>query len=279
MLKFRLLLPLQLGVTFALVSCGQTDSKGTDITDSAEPISENSGGCGMAVGNFETSIDVDGQTRTFVLSLPNNYDPEEPYPLILAWHGLGGNGTLAKAYFGLQGVASDEAIIVYPDALPRDADNGQTGWDLDPLGYDFIFFDALYSHLTSSLCVETSQVFSTGHSYGGYMSNQIGCYRADVSSAIAPVAGGGPWANCSTQIPVLLIHGSNDDVVELAQGQASLDKWLSTNTCTEAFASAEVSPCVRFEGCEAEVQWCEHTGEHEWPPFAAEAIWGFFTNQ
>jgi poly(3-hydroxybutyrate) depolymerase len=241
---------------------------------------EGSAGCGLGAEGIATELDVDGQTRSFELSLPPDYDPGKTYPLVFALHGLGGYGLLAKSYFGLQWSAASEAILVYPDALPLQLFGFQAGWELSPYGYDFDFFDALYAHLAASLCVDLDRVFATGHSFGGYMSNSLGCYRSEVLDAIAPVAGGPPaYGGCGAPIGVWLTHGSADATVVLSEGKSALARWRTTNGCSAESEDTSPSPCVAYKGCARELHWCEHTGGHEWPDFAPGAIWDFFASQ
>ena len=167
------------------------------------PVPGGSLGCGSGAPKLSTELSVSGETRTFVLDLPIGYNPNTPAPLLFAWHGLGGSGAIARGYFGFANVAGETAIIVYPNALPLADFGGEAGWDLSPFGYDFQFFDALYEHLVSTLCVDVGRVFSTGHSFGGYMSNSLGCYRGGRFDAIGPVAGGPPrFGPCDGQVAV-----------------------------------------------------------------------------
>jgi poly(3-hydroxybutyrate) depolymerase len=251
---------------------------GDDTTDGAG--GSGSSGCGQDPAAIATSLNVGGETREFELYLPPGYDADNPYPLIFAWHGRGGSGMLAQAYFGIQQQAGGDAIIVYPDGLPLQSMGGLTGWDLNPNGYDFDFFDALYQHITENTCVDVERVFSTGHSFGGYMSNSLGCYRGDIFNAIAPVAGGPPfWGGCDGAVAAWITHGTADDVVELSQGTMSRDTWAGANGCGSTTTPTDPSPCVAYEGCSRDTHWCEHPGMHEWPDFAAEAIWNFFSAQ
>lgn len=234
-----------------------------------------SSGCGGTVPEPWASIDVGGVERTFVLRPPTDYDPTHAYPLVFAWHGLGGSGSLAQRYFGIDGLGRADAIIVYPDALPLESQGGQAGWDLGFDGTDFAFFDALLATLETNYCIDRDRIFSTGHSFGGYMSNALGCGRGDVLRAIAPVAGGGPWQRtCAGQVDVWLTHGTADPTVGFEQGESSRDFWLEQNACATTTTPTEPSPCERYDGCE--VVWCPHDGEHEWPAFAGAAIWDFF---
>jgi poly(3-hydroxybutyrate) depolymerase len=236
-------------------------------------------------GEQNRTIQVGGVERTFVLSIPEGYDSAQPYPLVFAWHGLGGSGDLARLYFGVEDEADGAAIFVYPDGLPNEDD--QAAWDLAPDGGDVTFFDALLASLTAEYCVDAARVFSTGHSYGGYMTNRLGCSRGDVLRAVAPVAGGQPFgggssAECVGEVAAFLVHGTYDPTVEIEQGQAALSNYTSANGCLETSVPV-TSECVSYDGCSGDlaVTWCEHdTPEedaHNWPDFAAEGIWGFFS--
>lgn len=281
----------------AAATCGDdTDGGGSDATMGADTGVDTgadtgadtgvivdggvNGGCGQDPTGIATTLDVGGQPRSFVLYVPGDYDPNRAYPLIFAWHGLGGNGQLAQSYFGIQQHVGSDAIIVYPDALPLPDYGGDTGWELNPTGYDFDFFDALFDHLVDNLCVNVSRVFSTGHSFGGYMTNSLGCHRATVLRAIAPVSGGPPYyGSCEGAIAAWLTHGTADDVVLLSEGEAARNTWLATNGCETTSTSTDPDPCVAYDGCSQDVHWCQHSGGHEWPGLAAAAIWAFFEAQ
>jgi polyhydroxybutyrate depolymerase len=240
-----------------------------------------SAGCGSDPSAVTSTLDVDGQDRTFVLSLPDDYDADRPYPLIFAWHGLGGSAANVQNRFGFEEIRGSEAILVYPDALPLDSFQGRTGWALDPDDYDFDFFDALSAHLSADLCVDPSRIFSTGHSFGGFMSNSLGCHRGDVLNAIAPVAGGiaASVQMCDGALAVWSTHGSADTTVEISRGEEARDMWLGINGCDDTTGAVEPSPCAAYQGCERDIHWCEHTGRHGWPDFAGAAIWAFFMAQ
>jgi poly(3-hydroxybutyrate) depolymerase len=202
-----------------------------------------------------------------------------PLPLVFAWHGLGGSGQLARRYFAIEQAAAGAALFVYPDALPLAMFGNRTGWDLRPEGRDLPFFDALLDEVGKSSCVDLARVFSTGHSFGGYMTNTLGCQRSQVLRAIAPVAGGIGGGGCMPPaLPAWIAHASNDGVVPFAQGEGARDVWTHAAGCAATSHPTDPSPCVSFDGCRADapVTWCVHTGNHAWPPFAGEAIWRFF---
>jgi poly(3-hydroxybutyrate) depolymerase len=260
-------------------SSGTTGDESTTATTEATtgPPPNGTPGCGMDPSSVSSPIEVDGTDRTFILRLPSNYDPNTPTPLVFAWHGLGGSAAGAQLYFGIDAQIGDAAIIAYPDALPLESMGGSTGWELEESGRDVAFFDAMVDTLTEGLCIDSERIFSTGHSFGGYMSNTLGCFRSDVLRAIAPVAGGGPFGSCNGSVAAWLTHGEADSVVPLSQGEGSRDHWLSANGCQSTTEPTAPAGCEAYEGCgEDTVIWCPHPGGHEWPSFAPEAIWGFF---
>jgi poly(3-hydroxybutyrate) depolymerase len=238
---------------------------------------------GAATGVQNLQVIVAGQTRDFVLSVPTTYSAITKMPLIFAYHGLGGDGSLARQYFGIERAANNQAIFVYPTGLPN-AD-GDNIWTLSETGIDVQFFDTLLAEVKSKYCVDSSRVFSTGHSYGGLMTNALGCYRGSTLRAIAPVAGMPPFGNPKCQGPVAawIAHGDNDPTVDYTTGGvATRDLYIKLNTCssTDTPAPVEPSPCVAYSGCSDghPVHWCVHQNGHNWPSFGGTGIWAFFNS-
>lgn len=263
----------------ATSSQGGAGASGGGQGGSGQGGSAGSTGCHLTspTGVQALTIDVGGTERTFVLSVPDGYDPATPSPLVFAWHGLGGSGSGARSYFGLEQQAAGAAIFVYPDGLV--VEQGDTGWVLTVDGRDVAFYDALRAQLEAQYCVDTTRVFSTGHSFGGYMSNALGCARASELRAIAPVAGGGPWGACdTTPLSALVIHGSNDPTVDPSEGQGSLTWWRQQAGCSGESVATTPAGCVDYQGCTGvRVGFCTHEEGHSWPALAPEAVWGFFT--
>src|SRR5687767_7804243 len=128
-----------------LLGCGSSDeTDGASTTPSAPGAGASgtgasgsgaSGGASPSSGAGPTGIDengsitVGGEERSFVLSVPDGYDPETPTRLVFAWHGLGGDGALARLYFGVEQASGGAAIFVYPDGLVVQPQNAP-GWQL-----------------------------------------------------------------------------------------------------------------------------------------------------
>jgi polyhydroxybutyrate depolymerase len=272
---------------FALcTACGESGGGPSDGAPDGASAGPDAAACGAAsprLGVYTDTLEIAGDARTYLVSAPADYQPDQPYPLVFAWHGRTSNPEQARSYFGIEAAAADAAIVVYPAGLPVTGDPADTGWDLSATGIDVAFFDALLGRLSGEYCVDTARVFSTGHSFGGYLSNVLGCVRGDDLRAIAPVAGGGPYGGCSGSVAVWVAHGSTDSVVPIAEGQGSRDHWVGANGCGEPATPVEPSPCVAYPGCGEPVVWCEHDdtsfGGHGWPAFLPGGIWSFFAAQ
>ncbi|PCC67273.1 Poly(3-hydroxybutyrate) depolymerase [Nannocystis exedens] len=266
-----------------------TDEPLTTGTTTDEPPATSgppAGPCGQPppfTGVMAQTIEAAGVERDYDLVIPESYDPDTAYPLVFAWHGRGGNGELARLYFKVEEASAGQAIFVYPDGLPLPDMDNQTGWDLAGDGGDVALFDAILADVGARLCIDPARVFSTGHSFGGYMSNTLGCARGGTVRAIAPVAGGGPFGACTGQVAAWIVHGTGDTTVPLSQGEGARDHWLSTNSCGDTTTPVEPAPCVAYDDCASgfPVHWCQHDepdlGGHGWPAWAGPAIWSFFT--
>jgi len=236
-------------------------------------------GCGASPpssGRF--AIDVDGTNREYILTLPENYDPNLPYRLIFGWHPLGGSADqvateFGGGYYGLLSLAEDTAIFVSPEGIDE-------GW-ANPQGRDTTFLRAMLERFRSELCIDETRIFSTGFSYGGMMSFAIACEMGDVFRAIAPMSGA-LYSGCQdSDHPIAMMgwHGDVDTVVPLGDGESARDVILENSNCGTATVPTEPAPCVAYDGCDAEhpVIWCEFSGGHTPAPNSAQPIWDFFT--
>jgi predicted esterase len=243
-------------------------------------------GCGISdwLKTGRASIDVSGTMREYVLRVPDNYDTSRPHKLIFGFHARGGNATQVAGsgnndYYGLYARAGGSAIFVAPEGL-------DAGWR-NTDGRDIAFVRAMLTHFTSKLCFDQRKIFSVGFSFGGMMSDAIGCAMADVFRAIAPMAGGlpnaeHPYSGCDQvnmhPIAVWMAHGDNDTTVPLADGKAALDIFVKRAQCSAQTMPVTPSPCVSYQGClpDYPIHFCQFSGGHSVPSFASQAIWAFF---
>jgi len=270
---------------------------------SGAPLAAGSGGCGKAptLASGSHTIQSGGQNRTYILRVPNNYDNNRQYRLFVGLHWLGGTANDVDSggtdgynwsYYGLRRLAdtaNNGTIFVAPQG-------NSNGWG-NPNGQDVTFIDDLLRQLEGGLCVDTSQVFAGGFSYGGAMSYALACARPTVFRAVA-VYSGANLSGCSggTQ-PVAYIgmHGIRDNVLNISQGRGLRDTFVRNNGCTpqnppEPGQGSLTHIVTAYSGCRAgyPVVWAAFDGGHDpgprdgctcsgWQTWTSGEVWKFIT--
>ena len=231
-------------------------------------------GCGKAPGltNGSHTIQSSGQNRTYIMSIPSNYDKNHPYRLIFGLHWLngtadnvatGGSDGAVGAFYGQKQLFGNTTIYVAPQGL-------NNGWG-NTNGNDITLIDNILKLVESSLCIDTSLVFSMGWSYGGAMSYALACARPTVLRAIV-VYSGAPLSGCNggTQpVAYFGMHGIHDATLNISMGRQLRDKFVKNNGCTAASppeprqGSLTHSVFV-YSGCKPgyPVQWAPFDGDH-----------------
>jgi poly(3-hydroxybutyrate) depolymerase len=161
-----------------------------------------SSGCGIqpAFESGPQTVDVNGQTRSFIVRIPENYDNNSPYRLILGVHWWGGSmedvaygQTVTPEvwnYYGLERLAEETAIFIAPQGIDGNWYNEG--------GSDYAFFDEIHRTVESSLCVDTDLRFSIGFSWGGSTSIGLACRDSEFPlRAITAIGAAGPY-ECMT---------------------------------------------------------------------------------
>jgi poly(3-hydroxybutyrate) depolymerase len=224
-------------------------------------------GCGKAptLTSGTRTISSGGQNRSYILRVPDNYDRNKPYKLIFAFHWLNGtaDNVASGGYYGLQQLSNNSAILVAPQGI----DNGwaNTG------GRDLTLVDNLASLIEGDLCVDTSQLFALGWSYGGSMSYAVACARPSVFRAVAVLSGANlSGCNPGTQpVAYLGIHGIHDSVLNISLGRSIRDTFVRNNGCTaqnppEPAQGSLTHIVTAYAGCRAgyPVEWAAFDGDH-----------------
>jgi polyhydroxybutyrate depolymerase len=233
-----------------------------------------SAGCGKpatGTSRYERrTIAVAGVEREYFLWVPRGYDPARAYPLVFRWHGTGGNGT--SGGLEIEQEADEDGLVVSPSGIGG-------VWSLQAEGPDVALFDALLVHLGDALCVDRGRVFSYGFSLGAAFTNLLGCVRAGVLRAVAPVDGLPGGDHCTAKVAAWITHGTADTTVPIAVGTAIRDRYLGVDGCAATALPEAPSPCVRYQGCAPgyPVVWCKTASEHDpQARFTAPGAWSFF---
>ena len=215
------------GVAGVSAAAGTSPTAGATLAGTA--------GCGKAptLTNGTHTIQSSGKNRSFILSIPDNYDNTRQYRLVFGFHWLGGTAEQVAgggsdgdvyAHYGLRRLANNSAIFVAPQGI-------NNGW-ANSGGEDVTFVDDMIRRIDNDLCVDTTQRFALGFSYGGAMSYALACARPTVFRAVAAIAAPGAISGCSggTQpFAYMGIHGINDNI---GAGRGLRDRFVRNNGCT-----------------------------------------------
>jgi len=227
----------------------------------------------------ENVFSVNGRTvRAFVPSGMTNASR----PVIFNFHGYGGSG--AGMASTLNGVAEDENWIhVYPDGsgLVR----GWNGLGCCPgvIANDVQHFQNMLAALEERTCVDTSNVYATGFSNGGFMAYRLMCELGDTIKGIGPVAGtlGSSGReqcnNVGSGTTVVHVHGTSDGTISYNPGALSSGAPQSVNRAAQLYGcdaqtvtvrNVGRTQCERYNGCNGgvSVELCTIASYgHSWP--------------
>lgn len=242
---------------------------------------------------IERAIAVGDQRREFILDVPTNVAPGKPVPLLFDFHGFGHSGPGVWKVSEFKALAERHGFItVYPTGLPvtlelRGREQTGPGWQMraGPDNRDLAFTRAMLDEIERDYCVDLDRVFSTGFSNGAFFSSLLGCEMSERFAAVAPVAGGALRGDCRPRrpVPVLIQHGTRDDLIPIEWARAGRDQWLTANGCkAPASGALDGAPaCARHDQCggTSVVVYCEEDFAHRWPAHATERIWRFFAER
>ena len=231
-------------------------------------------GCGNAptLTSGTKTIQSSGQNRTYILDIPTNYDRNRPYRLIFGLHWLngtasnvatGGSDGAVWAFYGQKQLSNNGTIFVAPQGL-------NNGWS-NTNGQDITLMDNILSVVGGDLCVDTTQVYSMGWSFGGAMSYALACARPAVFRAVV-VYSGAQLSGCNggTQpVAYFGIHGTHDSVLNISNGRSLRDTFVRNNGCTaqsprEPTQGSLTHITTAYTGCRAgfPVRWAAFDGDH-----------------
>ena len=242
----------------------------------------------MGAGDHTITLQHGGRRRSYVVHVPRA-GADRPRPVVLAFHGGGGEAGGFKDYAGLDIVADREGFVVaYPNGsgvLPRRLltwNAGECcGYAMNQRVDDTGFAIAVLDDLARRTSIDPRRVYATGHSNGAMMAYRLGTERAERIAAIVPVAGGISQDRFapSRRIALLAIH-SVDDPRALYEGgvgppfpgtdvrsshrpvSEGLEKWRRHNGCSASTRVAETrkgrsgstvqtATLLEWEGCTA----------------------------
>ncbi len=160
--------------------------------------------------------DKDQRPYTHLITVPDNYETEssKDFPLLIFLHGAGERGTdLEKiAVHGppnLQREGQDFPCIIVSPLCPA-----EVYWDVELL-------ELLLKEIKQTHRIDTSRIYLTGLSMGGYGTWSWGIEHPEHFAALVPICGGGNPEKVAPikDIPTWAFHGEKDNVVPISQSE------------------------------------------------------------
>jgi polyhydroxybutyrate depolymerase len=197
-------------------------------------------------------IEINDRTRTYAVHLPQGYDSQQHYPVVMLLHGLDQDGAQLARLTHFNELADRDGIIaVYPNALngrwnlgggegrpyrqgpyrrpgiwgqgyPPPGQRREPGEEGRPRAVDMQFLQRLLDKVASRYSVDTRRIYAAGLGEGGFIALRMGCNMADRIAAVAVVGAAMPrMLNCvpSRAISALFINGTDDPIVPYGGGR------------------------------------------------------------
>lgn len=174
--------------------------------------------CGTNAGAH--TIDHNGTNREYMLYIPSTYDASNPTPVVLNFHGFGGDANSYMEYADLRSLADAENfILVYPQGTCLDgsshwnpslpsADNKSTADDLG-------FIATLITELSANYSINTERIYACGFSNGGMFAYGLAQHQSELIAAVGCVSGALLELDVYPNRPksIISIHGTSDGVI------------------------------------------------------------------
>ncbi|NPV08752.1 MAG: hypothetical protein HPY83_12435 [Anaerolineae bacterium] len=229
-----------------------------------------------------------GQERTYLLYVPDSYDPATPTSLVITIHGFAQWPAHQMQLSRWNALADQHGfIVVYPSGtgFPRRWRAGGVSAAGDDPQVDVRFVSDLIAHLESKYNIAPDRIYVNGLSNGGGMSFLLACALSERIAAVGMVAGAYvlPWEECNPArpVPAIVFHGTDDPIVPFDGGPSrpfgspfpNVPEWVETlarrNGCNGPPRELSISDEVtgrQFTDCEADVVFYVIAGGgHTWP--------------
>jgi polyhydroxybutyrate depolymerase len=214
----------------------------------------------LAQRNREGRIIVNNETRDYVVHLPDNYNKQTSFPLLLVFHGGGSNGKQIQRYMGMDEIGNRENFItIYPNGLNKQWNDGREFKKEISANDDITFISQLLDSLVKNYAIDEKMIFATGISNGGFFSIYLSFKLNSRLRAVAPVCASIPEKIYdqfypASPVSILLINGTGDPLVPYDGGEVgsrftgSRGRAASTDKTIERYLTVDgTNPEARIE--------------------------------
>ena len=194
-----------------LLNCGGSSNDSTDTSLPPDPILED-------VFYISQTIDGVEVQREVLLHLPNNFDSTQTFPVVIAFHGNGGQNN-SWLYKLSQFVDAGEFIGIYPQGYLNSWNLGAEASTAD----EVYFFNQIMTKLETYSFFDTSKVYGIGVSNGSALINKLAIETSHFS-AIAALASqliiGTIPSSSTSPVAVYQMCGTADNIIPYEGGMS-----------------------------------------------------------
>ncbi|MCC6485999.1 MAG: hypothetical protein IT364_00735 [Candidatus Hydrogenedentes bacterium] len=136
---------------------------------------------------YRHSVAFDGGLRSYEVYVPDHYDANASWPLILFWHGIMESGDDGCAHLD---VGIGPAIRKYPERYPCIVAFPQLPWNTSAEEAEALF-EAVQTDVQTRYTIDPNRIYATGISYGAGGTWRLAAHHPGQFAAIVPIAGCG----------------------------------------------------------------------------------------
>lgn len=173
-------------------------------------------------------------------------------PALFHFPGMFETPEIADASAGLAAFADRAGyLLVIPE-------HEGIGWQGVPGGQDAPSVDdpgfvrALTDLVVARYGADPSRLYASGMSNGGLFTQGLACRYPDRFAAFATVAGSAPGVGCPSRppapVPMLVIHGREDKVINYGQAEAGARGWADAAGCAQTTLDTPLPDRDRADG-------------------------------
>ena len=200
-------------------------------------------------GDYEYTITLGNAVRRYLVHVPKSYNKKQVVPLVLFFHGGGGNMNHSSLTYGWKEKSDQEGfIIAFTNGDSRLPNDKFATWNagnccahardanIDDIGYT----REVIKDIKSKFAIDPKRVYATGMSNGGMMVYRLACDLANEFTAVASVAGTDGTLTCTPTRPISILHiHAKDDTHVLFGGGAGQDAFSDLDKVADFISVAE----------------------------------------
>ena len=210
-------------ILWAVVIVGCGDDGGEDSADAAV---------------LQTTF---GGDRPVELLVPEAYDADQSWPLLMFLHGYSSSASRMLRYSKMDRLVDEVGLLlVAPNGLVDTV--GLRFWNATDFCCDFsgrnvddvAYLSGLIEEISEVYNVDPRRIYLWGHSNGGFMAHRLACDRAETFASVISFAGALHLEESacapSAAISMLQLHGTADEVIAFDGDEQSYPSAVTTAT-------------------------------------------------